>query len=52
MRITAQAFAAKYRSKREIYYLLTVDSKGYLPPVDSINVYFLRDLVSGDKTCK
>ena len=50
--ISAQAFAAKFKSKREIYQLLTVDAKAYLPPYDAVTIYFLKDLISGEKKCK
>jgi hypothetical protein len=50
--ISATAFAAKFKSKREVYQLLTVDAQAYLPSYDSITVYFLRDLISGTKKCK
>ena len=38
---TAQ-FAAKFRSKREIYVFLTVDCKAYLCNSDSLTIYFLK----------
>jgi len=31
VKITAKEFAAKYRSKREVYHLLSVDVGVYLP---------------------
>jgi len=37
-KITAAAFSAKYRSKREIYNLLTVDCGAYLPSYDSTTI--------------
>ena len=49
--ISAQAFAAKFKSKKEIYYLLTVDAKAYLPYYDCLTIYFLKDIVSGRKKC-
>ena len=36
--ITAAAFASKYRSKREVYNLLTVDCMGYLPKYDAVTI--------------
>ena len=45
--VTATAFAAKYKSKREIFNFLTIDVKAYLPSYDTISIYFLKDLVSG-----
>ena len=50
--ISAQAFAAKFKSKREVYNLLTVDCKAYLPQYETITIYFLRDMVGGQKKCE
>ena len=50
--ITTSEFAAKFKSKREIYQLLTVDASSYLPNYDSITIYFLKDLIAGNKKCK
>ena len=51
-RVTAAQFAAKFRSKREIFTFLTVEAKAYLSNVDSLSIYYLRDLASGKKKCK
>ena len=40
------------RSKREIHTFLTVDCSVYLPQVEQVSIYFLRDLVSGNKKSK
>ena len=50
--ITAAQFAAKAKSKREVYTLLVVDCKAYLPNIDTLTIYFLKDLISGEKKCK
>jgi hypothetical protein len=50
--ITSAEFAAKFKSKREIYQLLTVDAGAYLSSYDSLTIYFLKDLISGKKKCK
>ena len=50
--MTAAAFAAKFKSKREVYLLLTVDAKAYLPHYSNVTIYFLKDLISGAKKCK
>ena len=47
--VTASAFAAKFRSKREIYVFLTIDVKAYLCPCDNVTIYFLKDLVMGKR---
>ena len=51
VQIQAQAFASKFKSKREIYLLLTVDAKAYLPPYETLTIYFLKDMISGVKKC-
>ena len=51
-KITAAEFAAKYKSKREIFMFLTVDAGAYLPPYDTVTIYFLKDLICGQKKCK
>ena len=50
--VTVATFAAKFRSKREIYQFLTLDVRAYLPPVHTVTVYYLKDIVSGSKKCK
>jgi hypothetical protein len=50
--IKAAEFAAKYKSKREIYSFLTVDAGAYLPAYDTVTIYFLKDMLSGVKKCK
>ena len=47
--MTASTFAAKFRSKREIYTFLTVDAKAYLCNCDNLTIYFLKDVVTGRK---
>ena len=47
--ITAAAFGAKFRSKREIYQFLTMDVKAYLPDCDNVTIYFLKDIMHGKK---
>ena len=50
--VTATTFAAKYKSKREVFNFLTMDVKAYLPTYDTVSIYFLKDLVSGKKKSK
>ena len=52
VKITTSAFAAKFRSKTEVYGFLMVDCKADLPPRDALTIYFLKDLVTGKKKCK
>ena len=50
--VTVAAFSAKFRSKREVYQFLTLDVRAYLPPVHTLTLYFLKDIVSGAKKRK
>ena len=50
--INVNSFSAKYRNKREIYTFLTVDGEVYLPPFETVTVYYLKALIQGDKKCK
>ena len=47
--VTSAAFAAKFRSKREVYQFLSVDVKAYLPPLDNVTIYFLKDILMRKK---
>ena len=46
------SFASKYKSKREVYNFLTIECHAYLPPYDTLTIYFLKDLISGAKKSK
>ena len=50
--VNVNTFAAKYKSKREVYTFLTIDGNAYLSAFDTLTVYFLKDLVAGHKKCK
>ena len=50
--ITAAEFAAKFKSKKEVYQLLTIDVGAYLPPYQLVTIYFLKELIAGRKLCK
>ena len=41
-RITTAAFSAKFNSKQECYFFLSVECKAYLPPIDNTTIYWLR----------
>ena len=47
--VSSKEFAAKYRSKREIYNFLATDVGIYLPPYDNVTIYFLKELMMGKK---
>ena len=40
--VNVAAFMAKYRSKRECFTFLTIDGEAYLPPFDTVTVYFCK----------
>ena len=48
-KVLAKDFAAKMRSKAEVYKFLGQDCKCFLPPQDTTTVWHLRDLVSGKR---
>lgn len=48
-KLSAASMSAKYNSKRDIYYFLTVDVAAYLPCLECVTIYFLRDIISGKK---
>ena len=59
--VTTAAFGAKFRSKRgkwpllndaEVFTFLTVDVKAYLPRMNTVTIYFLKDLITGAKKSK
>ena len=50
--VPANAFAAKYKSKKEIFGFLSVTVGHYLCDYRCLTIYFLKDLVSGQKKCK
>ena len=52
VQMAAPEFAAKFRSKREIYTFLTLDGSAYLPPINNVTIYFLKDIVAGKRKCK
>ena len=50
--VNVNEFAAKFKSKREIYTFLTIDGGAYLPDFGNVTIYFLKDLLQGKKKCK
>lgn len=48
--VTAAEFNAKFRSKKEVYRLLSFEVGAYLPPYDTVTVWHLRDLACGKRT--
>ena len=39
----AASFAAKFKSKREVYMFLVVDCRAYLPAFETLTIYFLKE---------
>ena len=50
--VNVNSFAAKFKSKREVYTFLTIDAGAYLPSHEAVTIYFLKDLMTGKKKCK
>ena len=48
-RISSKELAAKYRSKNEIYNFLATDVGIYLPPKYNVTIFFLKELMGGQK---
>ena len=49
MTINLNQLGSKARSKNEMYRLLTVEAKIYLPPQKECSIYFIRDIFHGKK---
>ena len=43
--VNVASFAAKFRNKREIFTFLTVDAEVYMPPFETVTVYYLKDII-------
>ena len=50
--VTPKMLASKFRSKGELHSFLCVDCSAYMPPMPTINIYFLKSLISGQLKCK
>jgi hypothetical protein len=48
-KVSAKEFSAKFNSKYECYYFLSVECKAYLPPMDNVTIYWLKQLISGER---
>ena len=47
--VNVNQFSAKMKSKKELYKFLLQDCQAYLPPKDSTNVYFFKQIMRGAK---
>jgi hypothetical protein len=45
----SSTWAAKASSKYETYLILQLEVKAYLPRLEHITIYFLREIISGRK---
>ena len=45
-------FSGTFRAKREIYMAMQLDCGAYLPQYEDCSVYWLKSLISGEKSCK
>ena len=50
--INVKEFAARFRSKYEIYSFLTVECHFYLPSYDQTSIWWLRAIALGEKKGK
>ena len=48
-KVTAAAFAAKFTSKREIFRFLASEAHIYLPSIEHVTIWHLRDLARGER---
>jgi hypothetical protein len=48
-RVNVHEMMEKFQSKKEVYNFLMQECEAYLPKVDTINVFFLKQIVRGMK---
>jgi hypothetical protein len=51
-RVLASEFSARANSKYEIYQFLSIDAEIYLPKCNHVTIYFLKEVISGEKKGK
>ena len=49
IRITVDEWAAKARDKTECYRMVAHENGAYLPHIDTVTIWYLRDLAAGKK---
>ena len=47
--INVHELSSKMKSKKELYNFLLRDGQVYLAPLQSVNVYYLKQLINGNK---
>ena len=48
-RVNIHELLEKMQSKKEVYNFLSLSGEAYLPKLDTINVYFLKQIARGQK---
>ena len=48
-KLNVNALATKFQSKNEVYRFLTTEVDMHLPPQKEWSIYFVRDILSGNK---
>lgn len=48
-RVNIHEITEKFQSKKEVYNFLSQNCEAYLPKVDTINIYFLKQILRGQK---
>ena len=48
--VSAAQFNSKFKSKMEVYRFLSFEVGAYLPPYDTVTIYHLKDIASGNRT--
>jgi hypothetical protein len=48
-RVNVNTLMEKVQSKRDVYNFLSMECEAYLPKMDTINTYFLKQITSGKK---
>ena len=52
IKINLNVLGIKARTKNELYRLLTTEANMYLPPQKETSIYFVRDIIHGEKKSK
>ena len=50
VRVSAEAFGAKFQGKREVWRFCTSECQAYLPAYETVTIFHLRDLQAGKRT--
>ena len=51
-KINVNQLLQRFRSKNELHNFLALECKAFLPKLDSTNVYFLKEIITGKKEVK